>query len=282
VFERFTERARQVVVLAQDEARALKHNYIGTEHLLLGLLREEEGLAARILETLDVTLEDVRYQVERIIGMGDEVATGQIPFTPRGKKVLELALREALSLGHNYIGTEHLLLGLVREGEGVGMRILLDLGVTQDEIRNDVVRALGGPAVAGLKHVAPLAADLQAEIERVRAEKEAALEAQEYEKAAGLRMRERNLLRLGRAGDVEGFWEEARRPLPPPDLRLPRHRPRPLPRADRPESRVTLSVGSPRRQLFAGTATTYFLIGWSSFAVALGVGVLIGWLIWGY
>jgi uncharacterized protein (TIGR00255 family) len=106
VFERFTERARQVVVLAQDEARALKHNYIGTEHILLGLLREEEGLAARVLEQLDITVEEVRAQVARIVGQGDEVTTGQIPFTPRAKKVLELALREALSLGHNYIGTE--------------------------------------------------------------------------------------------------------------------------------------------------------------------------------
>src|SRR6186997_1605513 len=105
MFERFTERARQVVVLAQDEARALKHNYIGTEHILLGLLREEEGLAARVLESLDITVEEVRAQVARIVGQGDEVTTGQIPFTPRAKKVLELALREALSLGHNYIGT---------------------------------------------------------------------------------------------------------------------------------------------------------------------------------
>src|SRR5438552_1345501 len=126
VFERFTERARQVVVLAQDEARALKHNYIGTEHILLGLLREEEGLAARVLESLDITVEEVRAQVARIVGQGDAVTTGQIPFTPRAKKVLELALREALSLGHDYIGTEHILLGLVRENEGVAARILLD------------------------------------------------------------------------------------------------------------------------------------------------------------
>ena len=119
MFERFTERARQVVVLAQEEARTLKHNYIGTEHILLGLLREEEGLAARVLESLDITVEEVRAQVARIVGQGDEVTTGQIPFTPRAKKVLELALREALSLGHNYIGTEHILLGLVRENEGV-------------------------------------------------------------------------------------------------------------------------------------------------------------------
>src|SRR5437660_1677364 len=124
MFERFTERARQVVVLAQEEARTLKHNYIGTEHILLGLLREEEGLAARVLEGLEITVEEVRAQVIRIVGSGEEVTTGQIPFTPRAKKVLELALREALSLGHNYIGTEHILLGLVRENEGVAARIL--------------------------------------------------------------------------------------------------------------------------------------------------------------
>src|SRR2546429_2936277 len=145
MFERFTERARQVVVLAQEEARILKHNYIGTEHILLGLLREEEGLAARVLESLDITVEEVRAQVARIVGQGDEVTTGQIPFTPRAKKVLELALREALSLGHNYIGTEHILLGLVRENEGVAARILLDFDADADKIRNEIIRMLSGP-----------------------------------------------------------------------------------------------------------------------------------------
>src|SRR6266481_4333118 len=145
MFERFTERARQVVVLAQEEARILKHNYIGTEHILLGLLREEEGLAARVLESLDITVERVRAQVVRIVGSGDEVTTGQIPFTPRAKKVLELALREALSLGHNYIGTEHILLGLVRENEGVAARILLDFDADADKIRNEIIRMLSGP-----------------------------------------------------------------------------------------------------------------------------------------
>jgi ATP-dependent Clp protease ATP-binding subunit ClpC len=145
VFERFTERARQVVVLAQDEARALKHNYIGTEHILLGLLREEEGLAARVLDSLDITVEDVRANVARIVGQGEEVTTGQIPFTPRAKKVLELALREALSLGHNYIGTEHILLGLVRENEGVAARILLDFDADAEKIRNEIIRMLSGP-----------------------------------------------------------------------------------------------------------------------------------------
>src|SRR6187399_2771052 len=145
MFERFTERARQVVVLAQEEARTLKHNYIGTEHILLGLLREEEGLAARVLESLDITVEEVRAQVARIVGQGDEVTTGQIPFTPRAKKVLELALREALSLGHNYIGTEHILLGLVRENEGVAARILLDFDADAEKIRNEIIRMLSGP-----------------------------------------------------------------------------------------------------------------------------------------
>src|ERR1041384_3800692 len=149
MFERFTERARQVVVLAQEEARTLKHNYIGTEHILLGLLREEEGLAARVLESLDITVERVRAQVVRIVGSGEEVTSGQIPFTPRAKKVLELALREALSLGHNYIGTEHILLGLVRENEGVAARILLDFDADSDKIRNEVIRMLSGPGGGG-------------------------------------------------------------------------------------------------------------------------------------
>jgi len=144
VFERFTERARQVVVLAQDEARALKHNYIGTEHILLGLLREEEGLAARVLESLDITVEEVRAQVARIVGSGDEPPAGELPFTPRSKKVLELALSEALKLGHNYIGSEHILLGLVREGEGVANRILADQGADSDRIRGALFTMLGG------------------------------------------------------------------------------------------------------------------------------------------
>ena len=143
MFERFGEDARQVVVLAQDEARALKHNDIGTEHILLGLLREEEGLAARVLESLDITVEEVRAQIARIVGQGDEVTTGQIPFTPRAKKVLELALREALSLGHNYIGTEHILLGLVRENDGVAVQILVDLDAAPDRVWDETMRRLG-------------------------------------------------------------------------------------------------------------------------------------------
>src|SRR5215212_5758350 len=144
MFERFTERARKVVVLAQEEARHFNHNYIGTEHLLLGLLREDEGVAARALSSLNVTLDEVREQVESIVGYGEEGTGGQAPFTPRSKKVLELALREALQLGHNYIGTEHILLGLVRESEGVAARVLSNLGVDPDKVRREVVRMLGG------------------------------------------------------------------------------------------------------------------------------------------
>jgi len=143
MFERFTERARQVVVLAQEEARTLKHNYIGTEHILLGLLREEEGLAARVLESLDITVERVRAQVVRIVGSGEEVTSGQIPFTPRAKKVLELALREALSLGHNYIGTEHILLGLLHEGKGAAALALTSAGVTLEAGRSQVELIIG-------------------------------------------------------------------------------------------------------------------------------------------
>jgi len=144
MFERFTERARQVVVLAQDESRELGHGYIGTEHILLGLLREEEGVGARALQSLGISLGEVRGQVSRIVGIGDEPATGQIPFTPRAKKVLELALRESQALGHNHIGTEHVLLGLARENSGVGARILLDLGVDDDAIRKRTIQMLGG------------------------------------------------------------------------------------------------------------------------------------------
>src|SRR3712207_2175165 len=144
MFERFTERARKVVVLAQEEARHFNHNYIGTEHLLLGLLREDEGVAAQALSSLNVTLDEVREQVESIVGYGEEGTGAQAPFTPRSKKVLELALREALQLGHNYIGTEHILLGLVRESEGVAARVLSNLDVDPDKVRREVVRMLGG------------------------------------------------------------------------------------------------------------------------------------------
>jgi ATP-dependent Clp protease ATP-binding subunit ClpC len=163
VFERFTERARQVVVLAQEEARTLGHPYVGTEHILLGLLREEEGMAARVLASLEITVERARRQVVRIVGSGEEVTTGQIPFTPGAKKVLERSLHESLSLGHNYIGTEHILLGLTAEDEGVALRIRTDPGrdrvqhegvavrvlrdcdVDAKKIRNEVIRMLSGP-----------------------------------------------------------------------------------------------------------------------------------------
>ena len=201
MFERFTERARQVVVLAQDEARTLRHNYIGTEHLLLGLLRED-GAAARALDEFDVTFEKVQAQVARIIGQGEEVTTGQIPFTPRAKKVLELSLREALDNGDNYIGPEHILLGLLREGEGVAARILMDFAQLE-EIR---AAALG------------VATD--------RPREERAFRSQ--------------LSTLG--------------PEVIDELRA--------------------AVGSRR-------ALSPLVAGWLLFAVALGVGVLIGWAIWG-
>jgi ATP-dependent Clp protease ATP-binding subunit ClpA len=150
VFERFTERARGVVVFAQEAAGTLGHDYIGTEHILIGLLGEQEGLASRVLVDLGVSAEAVRERVVAIVGCGEETTGGrQVPFTPRAKNVLQLALREALSLGHNYIGTEHLLLGLLREGEGVATRILLDLGADAESIRTEVVRSLsGGPTAA--------------------------------------------------------------------------------------------------------------------------------------
>jgi len=141
VFERFDERARQVVVLAQDESRALRHNYIGTEHLLLGLLRDQDGVAARVLDSLDITAEEVRAEIRRIVGEGDDVTTGQIPFTPRAKKVLELSLREASSRGDDYIGTEHILLGIAAENDGVAARILLDFDVDGEAIRREVLHS---------------------------------------------------------------------------------------------------------------------------------------------
>jgi ATP-dependent Clp protease ATP-binding subunit ClpC len=201
VFGQFTEPGRQVVVLAQDEARALGHNYVGTEHVLLGLLREEEGLGARVLVSLGISLDAVRDEVARIVGRGDDVQTGQIPFTPRAKRVLELSLREALHLGHTYIGTEHLLLGLAAEREGVACRILLDFDVSDETLRDAVIGALSG------------------------------------------------------AGP-----DAVRRP----------------PRIPRPPRRVSSYAGHRR---FG--AVTALVLGWSLFAVALAVGILIGWAIWG-
>src|ERR1700710_338812 len=166
MFERFTDRARRVVVLAQEEARMLNHNYIGTEHILLGLIHEGEGVAAKALESLGISLEGVRQQVEEIIGLGQQAPSGHIPFTPRAKKVLELSLREALQLGHNYIGTEHILLGLIREGEGVAAQVLVKLGADLSRVRQQVIQLLSGyagtkesgsgaPAGAGASESAP-------------------------------------------------------------------------------------------------------------------------------
>ncbi|MEE3353838.1 MAG: Clp protease N-terminal domain-containing protein, partial [Actinomycetota bacterium] len=149
MFERFTDRARRVVVLAQEEARLLNHNYIGTEHILLGLIHEGEGVAAKGLESLGISLEAVRGQVEELIGHGASSPSGHIPFTPRAKKVLELSLREALQLGHNYIGTEHILLGLIREGEGVAAQVLVKLGADLSRVRQQVIQLLSGYAGSG-------------------------------------------------------------------------------------------------------------------------------------
>ena len=144
MFERFSERARRVVVLAQEEARMLNHNYIGTEHILLGLIHEGDGGAARSLESLGISLDAVRQQVEEIIGRGQQAPSGHIPFTPRAKKVLELSLREALQLGHGYIGTEHILLGLLREGDGAAAQVLVTLGADLNRVRQQVIQLLHG------------------------------------------------------------------------------------------------------------------------------------------
>jgi hypothetical protein len=154
MFERFTDRARRVVVLAQEEARLLNHNHIGTEHILLGLIHEGEGVAAQALRALDVSLEAARTQVVELVGQGDEQPEPHIPFTPRAKKVLELSLREALQFGHNYIGTEHILLGLIREGEGVAAQVLESQGASLDRVRQQVVQLLA--AAAGQAEQVPL------------------------------------------------------------------------------------------------------------------------------
>ena len=231
MFERFTDRARRVVVLAQEEARMLNHNYIGTEHLLLGLIHEGEGVAARALESLGISLDAVRQQVEEIIGQGQQAPSGHIPFTPRAKKVLELSLREALQLGHNYIGTEHILLGLIREGEGVAAQVLVKLGADLNRVRQQVIQLIsaqqpqpghrppreGVPvteararldtiegrldsldvqlaAIEQRVGTRPDTTDLDEQIDRVRGERQAAADAQEYEQAASLRDREKELL----------------------------------------------------------------------------------------
>jgi ATP-dependent Clp protease ATP-binding subunit ClpC len=142
MFERFTDRARRVVVLAQDEARTLNHSYIGPEHILLGLVQEGQGVAAKALESLGISLETVRQQVEEVAGQGKHAPPGHIPFTPRAKKVLELSLRESVEFGHHYIGTEHILLGLIRQGEGAAAQVLTGLGIGLDRTRDEVARLL--------------------------------------------------------------------------------------------------------------------------------------------
>jgi hypothetical protein len=226
MFERFTDRARRVVALAQEEAKRLDHNYIGTEHILLGLIGEGGGVAAKALESLGISLDVVRQQVEELIGRGQQAPSGHIPFTPRGKKVFELSLRESQQLGHNYIGTEHILLGLIREGDGVAPRVLVSLGADLNRVRQRVIQLLHGyqgkepvsaPSATGelrllptvqarLKAVeqrmaaieqrvgaGPDTSDLDKQIDQVRGERHAAADAEEYEQAASLRDREKEL-----------------------------------------------------------------------------------------
>jgi ATP-dependent Clp protease ATP-binding subunit ClpA len=235
MFERFSQRARQVVVLAQEEARLLNHNYIGTEHILLGLIREGEGVAAKALESLGISLDAVRQQVEKIIGRGQQAPSGHIPFTPRAKKVLELSLREAKALGHNYIGTEHILLGLIREGSGVAAQVLVKLGADLNRTRQQVVQLLHGyqgedvtgeglplpddppkrvdsldrrlAAIERWVGLRPDLDDVDQEIARVRREKEAAIDRQDFEASAALRDQEKHL--LAARADREKGWAEA-------------------------------------------------------------------------
>jgi hypothetical protein len=246
MFERFTDRARRVVVLAQEEARMLNHNYIGTEHILLGLIHEGQGVAATALQSLGISLEAVRQQVEQILGQGQQAPSGHIPFTPRAKKVLELSLREAHQLGHYYIGTEHILLGLIREGEGEGVaaQVLVRLGADLNRVRQQVIQLLhghqgkepaasladapGGPpsrqvragvlsSVTALESrlsaierrvgTGPATADLDEQIAQVRRDNESAIESQDSEHAGWLRDRERQLLADKTARQQQ--WEAA-------------------------------------------------------------------------
>jgi ATP-dependent Clp protease ATP-binding subunit ClpA len=230
MFERFTDRARRVVVLAQEEARMLDHAYIGTEHLLLGLSHEGEGVAAKALESMGISLEAVRQQVETIIGRGKEQPSGHIPFTPRAKKVLELSLKESSQLGHTYIGTEHILLGLIREGHGVAAQVLVKLGADLNRVRQQVIKLLHGhtaeeaarergawkaamrPGVindliarfdaldqrlAAVERWVGLGPDVHAldrDLAQLRHDKESAIDAQDFEAAARLRDKEKRLL----------------------------------------------------------------------------------------
>jgi hypothetical protein len=217
MFERFTDRARRVIVLAQEEATMLGHGYVGTEHILLGLIHEGEGIAAKALESLGISLDTVRQQVEEIIGQGQDAPSGHLPFTPRAKKVLELSLRESLQLGHNYLGTEHILLGLIREGDGVAAQVLVRLGADLNRVRHQVIQLIAGrppregapgpevqarmdavedwlAAVEQRVGGGPDTSDLDEQVDRVRRERLAAANAQEDEQAAALRNREKELL----------------------------------------------------------------------------------------
>jgi Clp amino terminal domain, pathogenicity island component/UvrB/uvrC motif len=234
MFERFTDRARRAIDLAHDEARQLNHNYIGTEHILLGLIHEGEGVAAQALESLGISLDGVRQQVEQIIGQGRQEPQEHLAYTPRAKKVLELSLREAKQLGHNYIGTEHILLGLVREGHGVAAQVLTALGADLNRVRQQIIQVLHehrgwspetGPVLGRLgpsrlkmrgrqsqirDHVeaigsqltaieqriggGPEIGDLDQQVAQARRAKETAAGAEDYETAAELRDRERQLL----------------------------------------------------------------------------------------
>jgi ATP-dependent Clp protease ATP-binding subunit ClpA len=231
MFERFTDRARRVVVLAQEEARMLNHNYIGTEHLLLGLIHEGQGVAAQALEAMGISLEAVREQVERIIGQGKEPASGHIPFTPRAKRVLELSLRESGQLGHDYVGTEHILLALIREGQGVAAQVLVALGADLNRVRQQVIKLLQGhpgegtvsgrgpwktrgtrtgamddvlaridsvdqrlAAIERWVGMGPDTHDLDEDLAQLRHDKESAINAQDFETAAALRDKEKRLL----------------------------------------------------------------------------------------
>jgi ATP-dependent Clp protease ATP-binding subunit ClpA len=237
MFERFTDRARRVVVLAQEEARALDHGYIGTEHLLLGLIHEGEGVAAKALTALGINLDAVRDGVKTVIGRGRHPPAGHIPFTPRAKKVLELSSRESTQLGHNYIGTEHILLGLVREGEGVAAQVLVNLGADLSRVRQQVIRLLHGGAGEGASWrargaragmiddvvarletldqrlaaierwvgLAPDVHEIDQEIAQVRRDKEAAIDAQDFETAAALRDTEKHLITAKNRREEE--WE---------------------------------------------------------------------------
>jgi ATP-dependent Clp protease ATP-binding subunit ClpA len=240
MFQRFTDRARRVVVLAQEEARSLNHDHIGTEHILLGLLHEEEGVAAAALESLGVRLDAARQQVEEVVGQGQEAPSGHIAFTPRAKKVLELSLREALQLGHDYIGTEHILLGLIRQGDGVATQVLVRLGADLNQVRHQAIQLIAGrhgeevasvgrgstrtglagdvlarmdsldrrlAAIERWLGMRPDLDDLDQQIAQARREKEAAIERQDFEGAAATREKEKQLLTARAAKDEE--WAEA-------------------------------------------------------------------------